>query len=98
MNRDLVFTIRGLLRSFGMSPSHVCLCALGKRRTSSGGTSKACVFVTHGGQLPHHRAVVPHPAGNALPRQGGRVHGCLGLHRQQLHAVRDVDEQSFKNY
>ena len=63
-----------------------------------GRAPEACLLFADGGQLPHHGAVVPDETGDALPRQGRWVDGCVGLHRQQLHPVGYPHEQPVKNY
>lgn len=67
-------------------------------RIIEGRASEARVLFADGGQLPHDGAVVPDAAGDALPRQGGRVHGRVGLHRQQLHPLGHPYEQPFQDY
>lgn len=63
-----------------------------------GGAPEAGLLFAHGGQLPDHGAMVPDEAGDALPRQGRRVDGRVGFHRQQLHPFRYPHEQPLKNY
>lgn len=63
-----------------------------------GGVSKTCFLFTDGSKLSYHWALVSYSTGHALPGQGGWVHGCVGLYRQQSHAVGYLNEQSFQNY